>query len=66
MKAKLKSAFMSFIVIYGMDITLNHFVVLVSVLTVLDDATTSVQTYLMKDKSEASQLVKKFCIMVHT
>ena len=35
-------------------------------LTVLDDATRCVWVYLMKTKSEASQLVQDFCAMVQT
>ena len=33
-------------------------------LTILDNAGRGVWTYLMHDKSEASQLVRNFCVMV--
>ena len=35
-------------------------------LTILDDASEGVWTYLMRDKSEASLLIKNFCAMVST
>ena len=35
-------------------------------LTIVDDATRGVWVYLLKEKSEASQLVKDFCAMVIT
>ena len=35
-------------------------------LTILDDASLCVWVYLMREKSEASQIVKDFCAMVQT
>jgi len=35
-------------------------------LTILDDASRGVWTYVMQDKSEASQLLENFCLMVNT
>ena len=35
-------------------------------LTVIDDASTGVWIYLLKDKSEVSQHLKEFCVMIHT
>jgi len=35
-------------------------------LTILDDASRGLWTYLMQEKSEASQLMKNFCLMVNT
>ena len=35
-------------------------------LGIVDDATTGVWVYLMKEKSEASQVVQDFCAMINT
>ena len=34
--------------------------------TILDDTSRGVRTYLMQEKSEASQLLKNFCVVVKT
>jgi len=60
------SCLLSNIMIYGGGYCVKSFCGASHFLTILDDPSRGVWTYLMHEKSEASQLLRNFCTMVNT